>query len=125
MFFLIQKSCFDHRNVCFVQDCNHTEAWETLENEKPEIYCLKQGSTEMGTEKHEIYCLQYSLKLLTLRSFVGNEVEMRITKYFLKSAKVLKEIRICTDESYNAEILKKLLMLPRCSETCQIAVLEM
>ncbi|KDP21766.1 hypothetical protein JCGZ_00553 [Jatropha curcas] len=69
-------------------------------------------------------CFFSSLKRVELRGFEGNRVEMKVIRYFLKNAKVLKKLAIeyldDMDPKKETKLLKKLLKFPRASSTCQI-----
>ncbi|XVF78330.1 hypothetical protein PTKIN_Ptkin14bG0123600 [Pterospermum kingtungense] len=69
-------------------------------------------------------CLETSLKRARF-NFEGLEGELEMVEYILKNAKVLRTMEIYTGNDLSSDsklcLLKKLSMLPRSSETCQLS----
>ncbi|XP_059664739.1 F-box/LRR-repeat protein At4g14103-like [Cornus florida] len=83
----------------------------------------------VGDENHQLHwyppekvpsCLLLHLKVIEIRKFRGERDELKLAKYFLKNANVLKKLIIHPTVSKESEVCKELLMLPRGSKTCQV-----
>lgn len=67
--------------------------------------------------------LPLHLRSLYYFIFQGLEHEIEFVKYILKEARVLETAElILQDKKLKESVLKKLLMFPRCSQTCLLAV---
>ncbi|KAM7498848.1 hypothetical protein LguiA_023262 [Lonicera macranthoides] len=66
--------------------------------------------------------LSSHIKKIDLWSFTGEEDEVQLVEYFLKTAKVLNKMEISCDLSWDKylSMRKRLSMLPRLSETCRL-----
>lgn len=72
-------------------------------------------------------CLSFHLKTIELFSFSGSKGQLEVVKYFLNKAKVLEKLMLhgskCLPEKEVLKATKELLMLPRGSRKCQVAIL--
>ncbi|XP_022751556.1 F-box/LRR-repeat protein At3g59200-like [Durio zibethinus] len=72
------------------------------------------------------YCLLSQLKKIEMCSFRGEEDEMELIKYFLKSARVLEKLIVYLKVELETEELKittELFKLPRGSSKCQVQII--
>ncbi|KAK6229460.1 hypothetical protein SCA6_018411 [Theobroma cacao] len=71
-------------------------------------------------------CLLSPLTLVYFRGFEGLTYQLRVVKFILKNARVLKMMEICTNgisdppSDSKFDMLRKLLMFPRGSKACQL-----
>ncbi|OMO80263.1 hypothetical protein CCACVL1_13048 [Corchorus capsularis] len=69
-------------------------------------------------------CFMSSLRRVCFRDVKGLEDELKLVDYFLNNARVLRTMEICTNSDLSSDsklcILKKLSMMTRCSDTCQL-----
>lgn len=74
-------------------------------------------------------CLSLHLQKIKIEGFNGKKDELKLIEYFLKTARVLKTVKIrwaCLYwEEKQVGIWKEVLMLPRCSKICQIELAEL
>ncbi|XP_028124560.1 putative FBD-associated F-box protein At5g53635 [Camellia sinensis] len=95
------KLIMDHQAV--YRNCYHEEEEEFYEIQRPP-------------------CLLSHLKVIEVDDFEGLESDLLLVEYFLKNAKVLNKMVIKNQNlvSVKVEVLKRLLMFPRGSKTCEI-----
>ncbi|KAF5948810.1 hypothetical protein HYC85_014767 [Camellia sinensis] len=74
-------------------------------------------------------CLSLHLQKIKIEGFNGKKDELKLIEYFLKTARVLKRVKIrwaCLYwEEKQVGIWKEVLMLPRCSKICQIELAKL
>ncbi|KAM7461161.1 hypothetical protein LguiA_029282 [Lonicera macranthoides] len=72
--------------------------------------------------KREPQCLSSRLDKVKIEEFTGEEDELSVVEFFLKSAKVLRELEIVSDLSSEEllNISKKVSLFPKCSAACEI-----
>lgn len=72
-------------------------------------------------------CFLSSLEYVKIeRPLKGEAMEMRLVSYLLENSKILKKLTLVLDVSIKTEesaVLKKLLIIPRLSTSCQVVVL--
>lgn len=69
-------------------------------------------------------CLLLCLEVIEIKGFLGEPGEVEMVEYILKNAMVLRKMSITTGSGINdpvGDFVKKVLMFPRGSSTCQIA----
>ncbi|CAF2065613.1 unnamed protein product [Brassica oleracea var. botrytis] len=73
------------------------------------------------------HCFLSSLEYVKIeRPLKGEAMEMRLVSYLLENSKILKKLTLVLDVSIKTEesaVLKKLLIIPRLSTSCQVVVL--
>ena len=77
----------------------------------------------MGLPKHVPKCFLSHLETVCFRNFAGLENQLQLIEYILTNARVLKTMTICSYGSFSDSdflVHKKLSMIPRCSEICQL-----
>ncbi|KAM7461113.1 hypothetical protein LguiA_029234 [Lonicera macranthoides] len=68
--------------------------------------------------KHEPQCLSSHLRKVMIQDFTGDEYELNVVEFFLKNAKVLREVEI--DSNICLADDKKLSLISKCSPICEI-----
>ncbi|KAM7461149.1 hypothetical protein LguiA_029270 [Lonicera macranthoides] len=72
--------------------------------------------------KREPQCLSSHLQKVKIEGFTWDGDELNVVEFFLKSAKVLREVEIVSDLSSEEQLNmnKKLSLVPKCSVNCEI-----
>lgn len=72
--------------------------------------------------KRQPQCLSSHLDKVKIEEFTGVEDELSVVEFFLKSAKVLRELEIVSNLSSEEQlnISKKVSLFPKCSAACKI-----
>ncbi|KAJ7981730.1 FBD-associated F-box protein [Quillaja saponaria] len=83
-----------------------------------------KGVLQWSQPKQVPYCLLFHLKKILIWSFQGQKGEFQMVKYLLRNSRVLHKLIIKThlNQEEAFELSKKLLMLQRASNKCQLIV---
>ncbi|KAM7461111.1 hypothetical protein LguiA_029232 [Lonicera macranthoides] len=68
--------------------------------------------------KHEPQCLSSHLRKVMIEDFTGDEYELNVVEFFLKNAKVLREVEIDCNLCLADD--KKLSLISKCSPICEL-----
>ncbi|KAH7842259.1 hypothetical protein Vadar_003315 [Vaccinium darrowii] len=75
------------------------------------------------TSQNRPECLSLCLEKIIFRGFEASKVELKLLRYLLGNAMVLKHLSL-TSFSRNEQVKKQILKFPRGSSTCEIELLE-
>lgn len=119
---ILEALVFEHdisRSMCVPEKCEEGEGECECGNY---IEC----GFEDGQSQHVPMCLLFKLKTLEMKYFKDTEGEMKMFDYLLKNARVLKKCTIQTPASWTDkkrwELSKRLLVLQRGSNECQVVI---